>query len=369
MVRILVVGKGAPDRGGIAAHLAGLLESPLARDHELSFLNLTRPETDPAGGRFTLRNVRRTVRDLAVLWRACAGAEVVSIHSALEPTVTMVRAGSFALVARSRKARVFVHAHGGGLRFWLRGRPRRMLTRMALAPCHAVIAVAEGERRVLSSVLGPDRVRLVENGVDVHRFDVGDRAGVDVRPPRVLYAGLLTPRKGVVDLLAASAELVARGVVHELILAGGTPDEGRTAEDEVRAAAHPCAQFLGPQPHERMPELYRQADVFVLPSWWEAFPISLLEAMASGLPVIATSVGDIPTLVEDGVTGILTAPKDVDALTEALERLLADPDLRRRMGEAGRLRVQTSYRVDVCARRLERIFLRPEPSARPAAAS
>jgi glycosyltransferase involved in cell wall biosynthesis len=92
-----------------------------------------------------------------------------------------------------------------------------------------------------------------------------------------------------------------------------------------------------------MPSLYRTADVFCLASWWEAFPLSLLEAMASGLPVVATRVGDVPVAVRDGETGLLVGPRDPAALAVALERLLADAEVRRAMGKAGRQRAVREF--------------------------
>jgi glycosyltransferase involved in cell wall biosynthesis len=95
-----------------------------------------------------------------------------------------------------------------------------------------------------------------------------------------------------------------------------------------------------------MPQVYWDADVFCLASWWEAMPLSVLEAMASGIPVVATRVGDIPRIVEDGLTGILVPAKDPVALANALEIYLADSQRRRTAGQAGRERVEQNYSVE-----------------------
>jgi glycosyltransferase involved in cell wall biosynthesis len=92
-----------------------------------------------------------------------------------------------------------------------------------------------------------------------------------------------------------------------------------------------------------MPELYGRADIFCLPSWWEAMPLSVLEAMAAGLPVVATGVGDVPRIVTDGVTGMLVEPHDPAGLAVALEDLLGDPAMRLALGDAGRSLVERDY--------------------------
>lgn len=342
MTRILLVGKGPPDRGGISAYLQMLLNnSELRSAHDLRLLNLTRDEP-PQGGRLTSRNMLRTLEDMLAVWRAAEASDVVHIHSALVPHVTLIRAGLLALSARLRRGRVILHVHSGAVQTWLaEGRGRRLLARLSLSPANAVVTVDRGSLAELAQVVGTRNLALVENGVDLAAYGP---PGPTHTPPRVLYAGLLTERKGVVDLLAASQLLRERGVAHQLLLAGGTPDEGIQAETVVRHAARASsARLLGPQPHERMAEWYRSVDVFCLPSWYEAMPLSVLEAMASGLPVVASAVGDIPRAVLHGVTGCLVPPHQPQQLADALERLLTDSGLRRDMGVAGQRHMQEHF--------------------------
>jgi glycosyltransferase involved in cell wall biosynthesis len=350
--RILLVGKGAPDRGGIPSFLDGLLRSDLARAHDLRFLNVAHPGT-PQGGQVTLGNLRRTVTDAAQVWRAAGDRDVVHIHSALAPSVTVVRASLLAWAARARGAKVIVHAHGGNVETWLRPWHRRMLMRVAMWPAARVVAVWTAGERALSAALGSQKVCLVDNGVE--SFD-GLREVNRSGPPRILYVGLLTPRKGVVDLVDASRELAERGIEHELLLLGGTPDEGPDAEVPVRAAAEGRARLLGTRPPEAMADAYASADIFCLPSWWEAMPLSVLEAMSSGLPVVATDVGDVARAVADGETGFVIAPHAPTAVADALEKLLVDADLRHRMGEAGRRRVRERFSSEVTARAVSDLY-------------
>lgn len=357
MSRVLLVGKGPPDRGGISAFLVRLLAGPLAEDHEISLLNLTR-SGPPAGGRFTASNVVRTLADARRLRRAAGDGGIVHVHTALVPLVTMVRAGVLVRAARPRRNRVLVHVHSGLVELWLRGRLRRLLTRALLRPCDTVIACSEGSRAALASVLGT-KVVLVDNGVDVRAFSPPPERSA--RTPRILYAGLLSPRKGVPELVRASRLLLDRGIDHELVIAGGTPDEGPGDERAARAEDSPAARWIGPQAHEAMAALYRDADVFCLPSWWEAMPLSILEAMASGLPVVATAVGDVPRVVRTGATGLTVPPRDPQALADALAELLTDPGRRRQWGRAARELVEREHSEAVTVAALRVVYSRSRP--------
>jgi glycosyltransferase involved in cell wall biosynthesis len=105
-------------------------------------------------------------------------------------------------------------------------------------------------------------------------------------------------------------------------------------------------ELLGHVAWQQLGELYRRASIFIMPSYYETFGISIVEAMAFGLPVVATNVGGIPEVIEDGVTGLLVPPGDSQALAETTLRLLRDPGLRECMGRAGRERVMAEFTVE-----------------------
>jgi glycosyltransferase involved in cell wall biosynthesis len=107
-----------------------------------------------------------------------------------------------------------------------------------------------------------------------------------------------------------------------------------------------------------VPAILAAADVFVLSSLWEGNPLSIMEAMAAGKPVIATAVGGVPELVEDGVSGILVPPRTPDALAEAMILLAREAVLRRKMGEVARQRALERFGVDRMAREYERLYLK-----------
>ncbi len=358
MTRVLLVGKGSPERGGIPSFLALLLKSRLTSDYDLRFLNLAGRSL--VGGRLAAGNIARTAVDAIRVWKEARHADVVHIHSALAPGVTLVRAGTLALAGRLAGARTIVHGHGGRIQLWLTTPGRRRVARFALGMVDTLVAVSEGAAAALTEALPAGSVRLVENGVDVARFAMdGEREGSGTAPVRILYVGGLTARKGVLDLLAASDCLEARGLAHEVLLVGGPPDEGAATGHEVVIAARARGtrvRLAGPKSPEEMPAVYRDADVFCLPSWWEAMPLSVLEAMAVGLPVVTTDVGDVSRLVEHGVNGLIVSPHDPDALVTAFVELLGDSDRRSQLGLAGQETVAARWNAERTIARIADIY-------------
>jgi glycosyltransferase involved in cell wall biosynthesis len=152
-------------------------------------------------------------------------------------------------------------------------------------------------------------------------------------------AARLAPLKGLEYLVEAVAELHHRGVECELRIAGEGPTQ-KALESMVRTLRIADRVSLLGLCHQ-MPDFYRTIDVFALPSLSEGFPLSVVEAMASGLPVVSTFVSGIPEAVVDGVTGKLIPARNATALADALEPLLRSPALRLRMGRAGRARAET----------------------------
>ena len=349
-MRVLLVGKGAPERGGIAAFLAGLEAGLETRGHSVDLLNLTRTASYRAG-RVSAFNISRTFSDVFAVWCRAGGYDVVHVHSAFVPSVTMVRAWLLCLAARSRGVPTVLHVHGGRLYGWIEEGRKAWLARVTLRGITAVMTASQG----LVDRLEPfhPRAEFVANGVDADRFRPD---GHVTTVPVVLYVGVLSPRKGVIDLMTASSSLIDRGVDHRLVLVGGRPDEGDEAEQEVRAAAPPHAELVGSVPYEQIPAFMAGADVFCLPSWYEAMPLSILEAMASGLPVVATTVGQIPEVVDSEV-GELVSPQDPEQLADALERLLVSPDLRQAEGAAARERVVSDFSLETAVTTVEDVYL------------
>ena len=224
-----------------------------------------------------------------------------------------------------------------------------------------VVATCRDEVEELRALgLPPGGATVIPCGVDTEVFTPGeDRSPVD-RPHRLLVLGRMVQRKGIGNVVEALAELP--GV--ELVVAGGPPGEALERDAEVIrlravAAEHGVAdrvRFLGGVARAEVPGLIRAADVVVTVPWYEPFGIVPLEAMACGRPVVGSAVGGLLDTVAPGVTGELVPPRDPAALAATLRDLLADPDRRRRYGEAGRRRALERYDWSTVVARTEAVY-------------
>lgn len=174
----------------------------------------------------------------------------------------------------------------------------------------------------------------------------------------IIFVGRLAPVKAQDLLVDAISLLVRRGRSVRLRLVGG--GESRSSlESQIQARGLQGHVVLeGPLNQDRVLDLYRQTDIFALASFAEGVPVVLMEAMAMEIPCVATWVNGIPELIRDGIDGLLVAPSDVEGLANAIEKLIDDPELRRRLGQAGRLRVISDYNIQRNVAALGEIFQR-----------
>ncbi len=214
------------------------------------------------------------------------------------------------------------------------------------------------------------KLRVIHNGLDLARFEPPVERAAS-RPLRILCVARLIEQKGLVYLLKACAELRARGHAFSCEIIGGTEDIFMNYYLEVKRlhrdlGLRDVVLFRGSLIFNEVLKEYSKADIFVLPCVIAAdgsrdiIPNALLEAMAMKLPVISTTVTGIPEMVEHGLSGILIPPEEENALADALEALLLDADLRRRLGEQARRRVEEKFDIAKNVTRYVRLFTRQQ---------
>ena len=191
-----------------------------------------------------------------------------------------------------------------------------------------------------------DKLRVVHCGVDVSLFDLAERRDGE-RALEILTVGRVVPVKGQSLLVESVAALRERGVEATLTIVGDGPELPALRALAAGLGVADRVRFEGAVGQDEIRGYYERADVFALPSFAEGLPVVLIEAMATGLPVVASRITGVPELVEEGVSGLLVVPGDGADLTRALERLLREPAARRReMGRAGRAKVEAEFDLE-----------------------
>lgn len=273
-----------------------------------------------------LARLHRTLRPDVVHWHAARAHALGALASLLAPGPARVL---------SRRVDFPVRRSLGSRLLWS-------------LPIEAIAAISNGVKDALvRSGVAAERIRVVPSGIDLSPFEApvaedrnAARARLGVEPETVLalQAAALAPHKSQTDLLQAASRLRAEAPRLRVWIAGEGPLRRELEAEHAALALGTVVRFLGFR--EDVNDLLRAADFFVVSSYLEGMGTATLDAMASGLPVVATRVGGIPEIVEDGVSGILVPARDPRALAGAMLRLANDPGLRARLGEAGRVRVR-----------------------------
>ena len=237
--------------------------------------------------------------------------------------------------------------------------PRSVGEVITALSCHSadlLFCLSEFSQRDISRAyhVPLSKLAVAYAGVDsAFTANTAERHRSDNEPFSLLFSGRLNgphEQKGVDVLLKSLTLVVSR---HEAVLniigAGSRLPQYQALAEELGVSQK--VRFLGFVEHQDMPSQYQQADLFVLPSRRESFGLVLAEAMACGLPVVATTTGAIPEVVEDGVTGVLVPPDDPEALASAIGSLLNDPEKMKTMGAQGKARVQRHFTWDRVATR------------------
>lgn len=230
------------------------------------------------------------------------------------------------------------------------------------------------KRRLIEMGSDPKRTRIHRMGVDIERFPFQSRSRIPGRPAEILSVGRLIEKKGIDYGLHAIASLAASGIPVRYSIVGDGPLRARLEMLALELGISEIVSFLGYQDQERVVELVRESDILLAPSVTdsngdqEGIPVALMEAMASGVPVVSTRHSGIPELVSDGVSGFLAEERDVEGLARALGVLLDDPELRKRIAWAGREKVAAEFDVRMLNRQLEAYYrtLVATPASAPA---
>jgi len=283
--------------------------------------------------------------------------DVIHLHQANETTGYCLGLGIKKIFDKSRRLVFSIYAPE------VHGTPRSFNELCSMATCRTadvVLSLSEFSKRNISNAfhVPTSKIKVTHAGVD-EKFFTATRKRKEVKENfKLLFVGRLNgPReqKGVDVLLKAMPLILEKhGVMLNIIGTGSRADEYKKLAKDLKIDKR--VEFSGRVEHEKLPERYANADLFVFPSRRESFGLVLAEAMAAGLPVVSTKVGAIPEVVEDGEAGILVQPDDPRKFAEAVNTLLNNPEKMKTMGLKGRERVRKYFTWDKVAMRVIKYY-------------
>jgi glycosyltransferase involved in cell wall biosynthesis len=368
MPKVLVVGQTPPPHHGQAVMIERLLNSQMA-DVEMVHVRMNFSSEMRDVGRFRWGKIAHLAGVIAriVYHRFADGARTLYFPPAGPDRVPMYRDMAILLSTRWLFDQTIFHFHAGGVSEMYDRLPawQRWLFRKAYFGADAAIRLSElnpEDGRKLNAT----REFVIPNGIDdpcpdgaVARTTSAAAAG---EPLQILFVGALRESKGVLDLVEACGKLAARGMPFQLELVGQWQSDEFAARVTQRIGElniEERVRFAGVLTGEEKFAAFRRADVFCFPTFFECetFGLVLVEAMASRLPVVSTRWRAIPSIVDEGETGLLVEPHDTDALADRLAQLAADPAARQRLGSAGRAKFEREYTFKRHISRMRKMLL------------
>jgi glycosyltransferase involved in cell wall biosynthesis len=343
---VLLLGPARAAVSGVSTHLNLLMDSTLGDDFELVHFQVGSEGRDEGPmARFARLLASPFALFATILFRQVA---IVHINTSLNARAYW-RDLAYLLVAKLLRARVLYQVHGGKLPHqFFDGRPlATRFLRWTLGLPDLVVVLAQVELDAYRIFVPGQQLMKLANGIDCTPF-----ARVPVvrsrpeYPLRLAYVGRVAREKGLYETLQGVRLAAELGVDARLVVAGEGAEEERLRRYAQALGVGARVSFVGPVFDEDKVRLFATADAMVLASYAEGLPYALLEAMAAGIPVIATPVGAIPDVVTHGTHGYLVAPRDGRAIAEALVRLAGDREQLSWMSRACRRRVRAAYSIE-----------------------
>jgi len=249
--------------------------------------------------------------------------------------------------------------YGRGSDVYFSWRFKNLISKPILKNADAVIALTGDMKREIRGICNRD-VFIIPNGIDLERFENLSkedlRNKLEIKEENIiLFVGTLRLVKGVRYLIEAMKTITDKNKNSRLFIVGDG-EERKYLEDLVRnLSLEKCVTFIGKVPNDEIPKYMAASDVFVLPSLSEGFPVTVVEAMASGLPIVATTIRGLPEIIKDGKNGFLVEPKNPEQIAEKVLLLLENDELRERISEKNKEKAK-GYSWEAVIEKLERVY-------------
>lgn len=336
-----------PDRlvkGGIASVVNGYREHDFSGKCEVSYI-----ESYRNGSKW--EKLAKALKGYLLFFREMIlnKPDIVHIHSSFGPS--FYRKMPFIYMACFRGVPVINHIHGAEFEtFYLKASDRKKRRiRKVYGKCTMLIALSEEWKRNLESVVSPEKITVIEN-----YCKIPDLSGTE-KKKQILFLGEIGKRKGCYDIPEIYGRVLEKGERLPLIMAG----DGELAEVKKLFEDRDLLEsvsFPGWVRGADKDKCLKESGIFLFPSYYEGMPMAVLEAMAYGMAIVTTRVGGIPHLLEDGGSGYLCEPGDIEGLSKRLLELSKDGDERRKMGERARQKAIEEYSMESHMKKLMDLY-------------
>ena len=333
MTKVLMMGNRGDVKGGITSVIRQILKNDWQKEGiQMRFIP-TYTDRNPAtkAAVFAEACIRMNA------WMLRERPDLVYVHMSYRGS--FVRARALQKIARRFHVPFVMHLHGSEFEDWYHylASKKQAQVREFLSNCSHVIVLGEHYRESIQSICPGVSVEIVHNSVRIPN----NITNLNNTENRILFLGVLIQRKGVEDLLRAFAQI--KPEIWRLVLSGSGPEEESLKKLAKNLGIGDRTDFPGWIDGQRKRDLLESSQILALPSYNEGLPIAILEAMSLGLPVISTTVGDIPACVRNGENGILVSPGDRDALARALSALTSDEEMWRKYSRNARITIEADF--------------------------
>ena len=349
MIKVLMCGNHPSNRGGMTSVISQIREHNWEREGvSLRFIPTYLPGNPLKKTAFFIKAYYR-IRQVMKNDRP----EILHVHMSYKGSFT--RTSYLHRLCRKYGVKDIIHLHGSEFEKWYNASPERKKRqiRALLHECGAIIVLGESWRQVVTQIEPSANVVVISNGVKIPETCV--RWNPEVC--RILYLGVLIPRKGLSDLLAAVSMLKESGKLgkRRFIIAGSGAEE-----DQLRARTRELGlteevSFAGWVDGKKKEKLIKGSQVLISPSYNEGLPVSILEAASYGMPIVSTDVGDISSVVRDGENGVLIKPGQVREMAEGILAVTREETFER-MSRLSRKIAEESFSIGLFYDRLNRLY-------------
>ena len=344
-IKVVILSPSRQAASGVTTHANMLFASALAGDFELLHFQVGSEGRRENGLQRLVRYVWSPIELALLIVRT--RPDVVHLNTSINDKAYW-RDFVFLVIAEMLGCKVVNQIHGGVLpsMFTHNSVIKRRLFRCFIACSDVIVLISKEAHQAYSKFTPETRLMYIPNAIE-HVGLMGDIFPIDAQQPlRLIYIGRLTYEKGLFEALEAIAKLLAQARKLSFQIVGSGEAERDLRERVKRLGIEEHVQFLGPIFGEAKNLLWKQADVFVFPTYSEGLPYSMLEAMAAGTPPITCPVGAIPDVLEDGVNGLFVPPRDIDAIARAITQMDDHRNQLQSMAAAGRRCISAHYTTE-----------------------